>query len=196
MLTDPVILIQNEKLEYVNDNFLEMFKDLIYHFQKNTPTEVIMKKESRIKSFVKYFKPSSKPALAADDQLGKERLFMDEKIFQLFKTQDSLNSSNQFTNEVSQPEYSLREIVKFIGREGLFSLIFSIINPNGPEIKTYMTVRMTHYNPEDPSSIMITGCNITQCILFDQLKQHNEILSIINATTSHELRNPLNSLIA
>jgi len=43
---------------------------------------------------------------------------------------------------------------------------------------------------------MITGCNVTKCILFDQLKQHNEILSIINATTSHELRNPLNALIA
>lgn len=32
MLTDPVILIQNGKLEYVNDNFLEMFKDIIYDY--------------------------------------------------------------------------------------------------------------------------------------------------------------------
>ena len=86
--------------------------------------------------------------------------------------------------------------MKHIGREGLFSLIFSIINPYGEEINTYITVRITHYNPEDASVIMITMCNVTKCILFDQLKQHNEILSIINATTSHELRNPLNAVIA
>ena len=59
-----------------------------------------------------------------------------------------------------------------------------------------MTVRMTHYKPDDRSSILITACNVTKCILFNQLKEHNEILSIINATTSHELRNPLNALIA
>ena len=55
---------------------------------------------------------------------------------------------------------------------------------------------MTHYNPDDATMIMLTMCNVTKCILFDQLKQHNEILSVINATTSHELRNPLNALIA
>jgi hypothetical protein len=66
-----------------------------------------------------------------------------------------------------KPEYSLGEIIMHIGREGLFPLIFSIINPNGPEINFYMTLRMTHYKPEDPSAIMITACNITQCILFD-----------------------------
>ena len=59
-----------------------------------------------------------------------------------------------------------------------------------------MTVRMTHYKPEDPSSILVTCCNVTKCILFNQLKEHNEILAIINATTSHELRNPLNALIS
>jgi len=41
-----------------------------------------------------------------------------------------------------KPEYSLREIIKHIGREGLFSLIFAIINPNGSEINTYITLRI------------------------------------------------------
>lgn len=41
MLTDPVILIQNGKLEYVNDNFLEMFKDIIYDYQKKVPSQAV-----------------------------------------------------------------------------------------------------------------------------------------------------------
>ena len=54
-LSDPVILIQNEKLDYINDNFLEIFKDLVFQYQKNTPSEVTVHKESRLKRLMKYW---------------------------------------------------------------------------------------------------------------------------------------------
>ena len=37
---------------------------------------------------------------------------------------------------------------------------------------------------------------MSKSVLLDKEKSHNELLNIINATVSHELRNPLNSIIA
>ena len=33
-------------------------------------------------------------------------------------------------------------------------------------------------------------------ILYDQQKEHSEFLELVNACVSHELRNPLNSIVA
>ena len=38
--------------------------------------------------------------------------------------------------------------------------------------------------------------NVSKDILYDREKSHSDLLMLINATVSHELRNPLNSLIA
>jgi signal transduction histidine kinase len=38
--------------------------------------------------------------------------------------------------------------------------------------------------------------DISKAILYDIEKTHNVVLSMINACVSHEMRNPLNSIIA
>ena len=38
--------------------------------------------------------------------------------------------------------------------------------------------------------------DISESILYDQIKAQNEFLELINACVSHELRNPLNSIMA
>ena len=43
---------------------------------------------------------------------------------------------------------------------------------------------------------MIQIIDVSQSILYNQERDHTDMLKIINATVSHELRNPLNSLIA
>lgn len=43
---------------------------------------------------------------------------------------------------------------------------------------------------------MIQIMDISKDILYDQQRAENELLSLINACVSHELRNPLNSVIA
>ncbi len=43
---------------------------------------------------------------------------------------------------------------------------------------------------------MIQIIDISDSILYDRSKAENEFLSVINATVSHELRNPLNSISA
>ena len=43
---------------------------------------------------------------------------------------------------------------------------------------------------------MLQLYNVSKDILYDREKTHSDLLMLINATVSHELRNPLNSLIA
>jgi hypothetical protein len=44
--------------------------------------------------------------------------------------------------------------------------------------------------------VMLQIIDISDSILYDQTKAKNEFLSLINATVSHEMRNPLNSICA
>lgn len=46
------------------------------------------------------------------------------------------------------------------------------------------------------NEIMISVIDTSQEILCNNEKAHNELLVMINATVSHELRNPLNSIVA
>ena len=43
---------------------------------------------------------------------------------------------------------------------------------------------------------MLQFIDISKSILYDMEKAHNVVLSMINACVSHEMRNPLNSIIA
>ena len=43
---------------------------------------------------------------------------------------------------------------------------------------------------------MLQIFNCSKDILLDQEKNHSDILILINAAVNHELRNPLNSIIA
>jgi len=38
--------------------------------------------------------------------------------------------------------------------------------------------------------------DVTDKVLYDKSKGEKELLSLVNATVSHELRNPLNSIMA
>jgi len=42
---------------------------------------------------------------------------------------------------------------------------------------------------------MLQIIDVSDSVLYDKSKEENEKLSILNATISHELRNPLNSIV-
>ena len=51
-------------------------------------------------------------------------------------------------------------------------------------------------NSDSHNEIMITVIDVSHEILCNNEKEHNEELTMINATVSHEIRNPLNSIVA
>ena len=38
--------------------------------------------------------------------------------------------------------------------------------------------------------------DVSESVLYDKSVEHSKLLSLLNATVSHELRNPLNSIVA
>ena len=47
----------------------------------------------------------------------------------------------------------------------------------------------------EPEKILLSFVDISQKILYDTSKAQTEMLSLINSSISHEMRNPLNSII-
>jgi signal transduction histidine kinase len=57
-------------------------------------------------------------------------------------------------------------------------------------------IKVTNLKRNEKNSIMIQFINCTEEVSYDKEKAHSDLLMMINATVSHELRNPLNSLLA
>jgi signal transduction histidine kinase len=60
----------------------------------------------------------------------------------------------------------------------------------------FYKVQVTEYQSDGNDSKMIQFIDISTSILYDLEKAENKFLSLINAFISHELRNPLNSIVA
>ena len=67
---------------------------------------------------------------------------------------------------------------------------------NETNLRGVLMIKLTQYNKDNDSQIMIQLVDISQNLELDQKVMENERLQIVNATTSHELRNPLSSMIA
>ena len=48
----------------------------------------------------------------------------------------------------------------------------------------------------DENEVMISIVDVSHQVLRNNEKAHHELLAMINATVSHEIRNPLNSIVA
>lgn len=59
-----------------------------------------------------------------------------------------------------------------------------------------MTIRLKKYLQSGKEIKILQLIDVTNYILYMEFKAKNQFASIINACVSHELRNPLNSIIA
>jgi len=64
------------------------------------------------------------------------------------------------------------------------------------EVKLQLQVKMTQYIDEGVEVTMIQFIDLSDSIRCDEQDAANKLLELINACISHELRNPLNSIIA
>jgi signal transduction histidine kinase len=78
---------------------------------------------------------------------------------------------------------------KFSFQSNLFEIL------NGTE-KQYIKLKKTYFDQEGQISTMIQMFDVTGQVLYDDQKTINQFLNLINATVSHEMRNPLNSIVS
>mmetsp|Transcript_29360 Transcript_29360/g.44309 ORF Transcript_29360/g.44309 Transcript_29360/m.44309 type:complete len:143 (-) Transcript_29360:1784-2212(-) len=59
----------------------------------------------------------------------------------------------------------------------------------------FVMVRKKVYSKYGVIKILLTVVDVSKNLLYDKLSAKNEFLQLINATVSHEMRNPLNSIL-
>ena len=64
------------------------------------------------------------------------------------------------------------------------------------EIHNYFQIRLKRFYMENKEKILVQFIDISKSILYDNQKMQNQALEMINACVSHEMRNPLNSIVA
>mmetsp|Transcript_38350 Transcript_38350/g.58435 ORF Transcript_38350/g.58435 Transcript_38350/m.58435 type:complete len:136 (-) Transcript_38350:81-488(-) len=112
--------------------------------------------------------------------------------------------STQVPQDLEIIEFSVKDLLK-LSAEFLEEKRFELLVPNDESnqehttsslSKQYVRVKRTHYALEGQDKVILQFKDITNDILQDQYKNENQLLEMINACVSHELRNPLNSIAA
>jgi nitrogen-specific signal transduction histidine kinase len=88
-------------------------------------------------------------------------------------------------------EFSVFDLLLKFGESDISNYTFKIIGQDN-----YIKIKQSKMKRNEKSSLMLQIKNVSSEVQYDQEKSHSDLLMMINATVSHELRNPLNSLIA
>ena len=64
------------------------------------------------------------------------------------------------------------------------------------QLKYFVQFKKKNYVINDHQKILLQMVDVSQTILYEQVFAENQFLAITNATVSHELRNPLQSISA
>ena len=89
-------------------------------------------------------------------------------------------------------QYSTIDILK-LSKNKVERRVFLI---NQEEEKRYVQNKFTKFKQDNQEKFMLQIIDVSHGIMYDQQKAENSFLAMINACVSHELRNPLNSIIA
>ena len=145
---------------------------------------------------------------------------MEQKIFKIFKSIQSENATktnmkpdnfesegmiNQNKAKIEEVYFSIDQLI-LMDSEKLECTVFSI-NQSNSDIQTasvnslqpqsqYIQLKVKDYKIGDKEMKLMQIIDVTHHILYTEFKAQNQFISLINACVSHELRNPLNSIIS
>ena len=71
-----------------------------------------------------------------------------------------------------------------------------VLSPEFNKTNKYFSMKVNQLVGENDMSVMLSIVDNSHQVQFNNEKSHNELLKMINATVNHELRNPLNSIVA
>ena len=120
-----------------------------------------------------------------EETLKNVKEILDTKILKLYQ------ESKTYSDLGNKIEFSCNDIKDLKNNK---ELIFT--NLLTSQVERYIKVKITKHYRNGQVLVMLSFIDCSISVLYDQERNHNELLMLVNATVSHELRNPLNSLIA
>ena len=123
----------------------------------------------------------------------------DVKITELNESLESKPKAREFSKHSKQDvcideSYSLNDILK-MNYAKLYPQVFTIYRDQGENI-SYVQLKIKAYRKEEKLMKIVQIIDVTDYIMYTFFKAQNEFTTLINACVSHELRNPLNCIIA
>ena len=125
--------------------------------------------------------------------------FLEIKLFQDVTYESSIQvgyhtTDMEKTNIInSNREYSISDLIKF--SKGKIEEKVFLINDQ-TVLKRYVHIKCVKFQQNQMDKYMLQIIDVSDGIMYDQQKAENSFLALINACVSHELRNPLNSIIS
>ena len=123
---------------------------------------------------------------------------MDAKILKIFSEYTAASNPEQIP--LPSNELSLKDLISL---EDIESKVFEIIQSHSNSVtqvtiedRKFVQVKLSSYNYGSDKKELLQFIDISSSILYDKQKDHSEFLGLVNACVSHELRNPLNSIVA
>ena len=89
---------------------------------------------------------------------------------------------------------SIKDVL-FYSKEELQNKTFMFVKHFKTD-EQYFKIKINHLGGNDKNEVMVSLIDTSQEVLRTNEQAHNELMVMINATVSHELRNPLNSIVA
>ena len=131
--------------------------------------------------------------------------FFKIKILKEFDKEDNSQAKNIRSRQVLKAGvedksnlFSLSDI-GYLDCKEIEKMIFILHDEDKKKEKptSYVKIKRTNYIKNNQLQTIIQFMDISDSInLYDEQKDRNEFLQLVNACVSHELRNPLNSIIA
>ena len=128
-----------------------------------------------------------------DTEIDAETRQLQEQIFgiQLF---EDYSRAGVLVAQEHKRKYSLNDLMN-LPVEEYATCVFSLAQ-NGNQAVRYISVRVSTLSLFENEFKVINLMDQTTSIMFDISKGEKKILQLINACVSHQLRNPINSIIA
>ena len=121
---------------------------------------------------------------------------MEKRIFKRFLTKSQKQENDKLpTSDANPDDYSLQELIEQKTVK-LKTMYFEIIGTEDDKTPSFFNIHKKKYMKNGVEKTMIQIVDVSQQILYEQVHAENEFLAITNATVSHELRNPLQSISA
>ena len=191
-LDSSIITLSDTNIKYFNQAGQQLLGESIRSSSDEVAAATCQNEMEAIRTQI-----SLKKTTKTNDEARKEtqELIMSQQFFKIF-----LRNRKKVAAE-EQGSYSFKQLLQ-MDHDALNQIIFQKLHVNQQELNDeqpkniYFTVVVKKLTVNNHTFVMLKIDDTTISVHFDLSKGEKKILQLVNACVSHEMRNPLNSILA